>query len=63
MPDKEKYVKQIRNLKQAKNHGLLLRKIHRVIKFSRKAQLKPYVDNEHRSKKKAKNDLHKTFLS
>ena len=37
MHDKEEYVKQIRNLKQAKNHGLLLRKIHRVIKFSRKA--------------------------
>ena len=53
MHDKEEYVKQIRNLKQAKNHGLLLRKIHRVIKFSRKAQLKPYVDNEHRSKKKS----------
>ena len=52
MHDKEEYVIQIRNLKQAINHGLLLRKIHSVIKFSRKGQLKPYVDNEHRSKKK-----------
>ena len=52
MHDKEEYVIQIRNLKQAINHGLLLRKMHRVIKFSRKGQLKPYVDNEHRSKKK-----------
>ena len=31
--DKEKYVIQIRALKQALNHGLKLRKVHRVITF------------------------------
>ena len=32
--DKTKYVIHIRNLKQALNHGLILKKVHRVIKFN-----------------------------
>ena len=32
--DKEKYVMHIRVLKQALNHGLVLRKVHRVIQFN-----------------------------
>ena len=31
---KSEYVTHIRNLKQALNHGLDLKKVHRVIKFS-----------------------------
>ena len=31
--DKEKYVMQIRALKQGLNHGLKLKKVHRIIKF------------------------------
>ena len=42
--DKEKYVIDIRALKQALNHGLKLKKIHRVIKCHQKAWLKPYID-------------------
>ena len=42
--DKEKYVIQIRVLKQALNHGLVLRKVHRVIQFNQKDWLKPYID-------------------
>ena len=34
----------IRNLKQALNHGLVSKKVHRVIKFNENAWLKPYVD-------------------
>ena len=34
--DKEKYVMHIRVLKQALNHGLVLRKVHRVIQFKQK---------------------------
>ena len=34
--DKEKYVVHIRALKQALNHGLALRKVHRVIQFNQK---------------------------
>ena len=33
MEDKENYVIHIKALKQALNHGLKLRKVHRVIKF------------------------------
>ena len=40
--DKEKYVVQIRTLKQALNHGLILKNAHRVIKFNQRAWLKPY---------------------
>ena len=32
--DKTEYVIHIRNLKQALNHGLVLKKVHRVIKFN-----------------------------
>ena len=42
--DKEKYVMHIKVLKQALNHGLVLKKIHRVIQFSQKDWLKPYID-------------------
>ena len=42
--DKTGYVIHIRNLKQALNHRLILKKIHRVIKFNQKAWLKPYID-------------------
>ena len=34
--DKEKYVVHIRALKQALNHGLILKKVHRVIKFNQR---------------------------
>ena len=43
--DKIEYaVIHIRNLKQAFNHGLVLKRVHRVIKFNQKAWLKPYID-------------------
>ena len=41
--EKIEYVVLIRNLKQALNLWLALKKFHRVIKFNEKAWLKPYV--------------------
>ena len=35
--DKNNYVAHIRSLKQALNHGLILKKIHRLIQFNQKA--------------------------
>ena len=35
--NKEKYVFRIRGLKQALNHGLVLKEVHRVIQFKQKA--------------------------
>ena len=40
---KEEYVTHIRNLKQALNHGLVLKKAHRVIQFNQKAWIKSYI--------------------
>ena len=34
----------IRNLKQALNHELFLKKVHRVIKFNQNACLKSYIN-------------------
>ena len=38
--DKKKYVVHIRPLKQALNHGLILKKVHRVIQFNQDAWVK-----------------------
>ena len=42
--DKEKYVVHISALKQALNHGLKIKKVHRIIEFKQEAWLKPYID-------------------
>ena len=61
--DKEKYVIHIRALKQALNHGLKLKKVHRVIQFNQKAWLKTYIDMNTKYRKEAKNDFEKVSLS
>ena len=60
--EKTEYVMHIRNLKQALNHGLVLKKFHRVIKFNQNAWLKPYIDMNTILRKKAKNGFEKDFL-
>ena len=44
--DKNSYVAHIRSLTQALNHGLILKKVHRVIQFSQEAWLEEYNDFE-----------------
>ena len=60
--DKTKYVIHIRNLKQALNHGLVFKKVHRVIKCDHNAWPKPYIDMSTDLRKKAKNDFEKDFF-
>ena len=62
--DKKEYLIHIRNLKQALNHRLDLKKVHRIIKFNQKAWLKLRInmDTELR-KKKQKMTLGITFWS
>ena len=59
--NKKKYVVYINSLKQALNHGLKLKKIHRVIEFNQKAWLKPYIDMNTELRKGANNDFEKYF--
>ena len=53
--DKNNYVVHIRAL----NHGLILRKVHRVIQFNQKAWLKEYIDMNTELRKKANNYFEK----
>ena len=46
--DKKRYVINIRNLKQALNHGLLLKKVHRIIKSNQEVWLKSYIDMKYK---------------
>ena len=57
--DKKNFVAHIRSLKQALNHGLILKKVHRVIQFNQEAWLKPYIDMNTELRKKTKNDFEK----
>ena len=57
--DKIENVIQIRNLKQALNHGLVLRIVHRVIKFNQEAWLESYVDMNTKLRKNTQNNFKK----
>ena len=58
--DKEEYVIDITNSKQALNRGLILKS---VIKFNQNARLKPYIDMNTKLIKKQKIILKEIFLS
>ena len=60
--DKSEYIIQIRNLNQALNHGLVLKKVHRVIKFDQNAWIKAYIDMKTDLRKVAKYNLEKNFF-
>ena len=62
LQDKVEYVIHIRNLKQALNHVLNLKKVHKVIKFNQNACLKPNVDMNTDLRKQAKNNFEKYFF-
>ena len=52
----------IRNLKQALNHGLVLKNVHKVIKFIQNSWLNPHIDMNTDLRKKAKNDFGKDIF-
>ena len=60
--DKKKYVVHISILKQALDHGLKLKKVHRVIEFNQEAWLKKCIDMNTELSKKASNDFEKDFF-
>ena len=60
--DKKNYIVHINALKQALDHGLKLKKVHRVIEFEQEAWLKEYIDVNTELRKKATNDFEKDFF-
>ena len=58
----KKYLIPIRALKQALNHGLVSKKVHRIIQFKQKAWLKSYIDMNTELRKKAQNEFEKNFF-
>ena len=58
----KKNVVHIRALKQALNHRLILKKVHKEIQFNQKAWLKPYIDMNTKLRTEAKNDFEKDFF-
>ena len=60
--DKNNYIVHINLLKQALDHGLKLRKVHRVMEFEQEAWLKEYIDVNTELRKKATNDFEKDFF-
>ena len=59
--DKPEYIIHIRNLNQALNHRLVLKKVHRVIKFNQNAWLNRYTDMNTDLRKKQNMILKKIF--
>ena len=60
--NKKKYVVHIKSLKQTLNHGLKLKKIHRIIEFNQEAWLKAYIETNTELRKLAKNDFEKDLF-
>ena len=60
--DKKNYVLHEENLKLYLSLGLKLKKIHRVLEFSEKPWLKPYIDFNTDKRTKAKNAFEKDFF-
>ena len=60
--DKTQYVTHIRNLKQVLNDGLILNKIHRVVKFNQKYCFKSYIKLNTELRQKVKDNSEKDFF-
>ena len=60
--NKNNYAAHIKTLKQALNHGLIFKKVHKVIQFNQKVWLKSYIDMNTELRIRAKNDFEKDFL-
>ena len=59
--DKNNYVVGISLLKQALNHGLILKKVRRVISFNQEAWMKDYIITNIEERKKADSEFKKDF--
>ena len=60
--DNDNYVIYYRNLQQCLKNGLILKKVHRILKFKQKDWMKPYIDFNTQKRKEATNDVDKNLL-
>ena len=60
--EKKNYAINIKALKQALDHGLILGKVYRIIEFNQEAWLKPYIDKNTELRTKDKNNFEKDFF-
>ena len=60
--DKTRHAVHIKLLQQALNHGLKLKKVHRVTEFKQRAWMKEYIMLNIEVRKKASNDFEKDFF-
>ena len=61
--DKNNSVVHKRSLKEALDHELILKKVHRVIQFNQEMWLKEYIDMNTELRKQAKNNFEKDFFN
>ena len=62
LDDKNEYVVHISALKQALNHGLILKKVHKIVEFKQRAWMKPYTDKNTKLRSESKNDFEKDYF-
>ena len=60
--NKNNYVIHYRNLQQCLEKGLILKKVHRILKFKQKDWMKPYIDFNTEKIKEATNDADKNLF-
>ena len=60
--DRTDYAIHMGSLKEAINHGLILKKVNRVIKFNQNAWLKPCIDVNTMLRQKAKSNFEKDLF-
>ena len=60
--NKKKYVVHIKSLKQPLNHGLKLKKVHRIIEFNQEEWFRIYIDINTEFRKLGKCDFEKDFF-
>lgn len=60
--NKEKYIVHYQYLKQALKHGLIVKKIHRVLEFDQSPYIKKYIDINTKFRREAKNKFEEDFF-
>ena len=63
LEDKDNYIVHISALKQALDHGIKLKKVHRVIKFTHKAWMKPHIMKNTEKRMNTKNNFKNNSLN